>query len=393
MKCSVNRPRVCFIATREATYSRVAIVRKALNENFEVDELLASQRSYPVRFAILAVRLLLAWVSGRLRRADVIVVGFFAQPVFPLVRLLYRGPVIADAYFSMYDTMINDKQRAKPGSPLARICYWLDRHMLRRAELCLTDTNEHVEYLRNSFDAPQAKVQRLWISADSKPINWNRPAPKHNEPFEVFFWGGFIPLQGVDTIIRAASLLNEVGQKFQFTIFGTGQTYAECVALSNELGTDNVEFCGWQSPDEISARAARSHVALGIFGTTAKAARVIPNKAYEALAMGVPLVTRDSAAARELLVDGDTAMLVDPCDEVGLSESLIWCRDNWTEVCQIARNGQRLFESTCSPTQINKLIADSVHQTWHLTERERNATARPAKQPQHTTRRATQRSR
>ena len=85
-------------------------------------------------------------------------VGYFAQPVFPLVRLLYRGPIIADAYFSMYDTMIHDKQMARPGSLLARICYWLDRHMLRRAQLCLTDTNQHVEYMCKAFDAPKPSV-------------------------------------------------------------------------------------------------------------------------------------------------------------------------------------------------------------------------------------------
>ena len=134
-------------------------------------------------------------------------------------------------------------------------------------------------------------------------------------------------------------------------------------------------------------------MALGIFGTTEKAARVIPNKAYEALAMGVPLVTRDSTAAKELLVDRETAMLVDPCDEVGLSKTLIWCRDNWTEVRQIARRGQELFESTCSQTQINELIADAVHETLHQAERERNIVAKPAKQVSHSTRRARQQSR
>ncbi len=362
MTNQTNRPRVCFVATREASYSRVAIVRKALNENFDVDEFLSSHRSYPIRIFVIAARLLLAWVSGRLRRADIVFVGYFAQPVFPLVRLLYRGPIIADAYFSMYDTMINDKQKARPGSLLARICFWLDRHMLRRAELCLTDTNQHVEYMRQSFDAPKAEVRRLWISADSKPIEWNPAVPDGKEPFDVFFWGGFIPLQGVDTIVRAAAILKDIGQNFRFTIFGTGQTYAQCVALSHELGTDNIEFCGWQGASEIARRAAKSHVALGIFGTTEKASRVIPNKAYEALAMGVPLVTRDSAAANELLVDRESALLVRTSDDVGLAETLLWCRDHWPEVRDIARRGQQLFENTCSQIQINNTVAETVHE-------------------------------
>ena len=61
---------------------------------------------------------------------------------------------------------------------------------------------------------------------------------------------------------------------------------------------------------------------LGIFGTTEKALRVIPNKAYEALACGTPLVTSDTRASRELLADGENALLVPPGDPNALAEAV-----------------------------------------------------------------------
>jgi glycosyltransferase involved in cell wall biosynthesis len=49
---------------------------------------------------------------------------------------------------------------------------------------------------------------------------------------------------------------------------------------------------------------------------------VIPNKAFQALACGTPLVTADTPAARELLTDGEDAVLVPPGDPAVLADAL-----------------------------------------------------------------------
>ena len=74
----------------------------------------------------------------------------------------------------------------------------------------------------------------------------------------------------------------------------------------------NVEWVDWVEYERLPAEYQRAGCALGVFGTSAKAGRVIPNKAFQALACGTPLVTADTPAARELLVDGESALLVPP---------------------------------------------------------------------------------
>jgi glycosyltransferase involved in cell wall biosynthesis len=49
---------------------------------------------------------------------------------------------------------------------------------------------------------------------------------------------------------------------------------------------------------------------------------VIPNKAFQALACARPLVTADTPATRELLVDGESALLVPPGDAQALAAAL-----------------------------------------------------------------------
>ncbi|MDY5138226.1 glycosyltransferase, partial [Actinotignum timonense] len=77
----------------------------------------------------------------------------------------------------------------------------------------------------------------------------------------------------------------------------------------------------------VPARVARrifytSQVAkyLGIFGTSDKAQRVVPNKAYQGMAAGLALITSDTAPQRDML--GDAASYVPAGDASALADML-----------------------------------------------------------------------
>ena len=72
---------------------------------------------------------------------------------------------------------------------------------------------------------------------------------------------------------------------------------------------------------DLPALIARHDVVLGIFGTTGKAGRVIPNKVYQAAAVGRAIVTADTPAARDAL--GDDAVLTPPGDAAALAAALV----------------------------------------------------------------------
>ena len=104
----------------------------------------------------------------------------------------------------------------------------------------------------------------------------------------------------------------------------------------------------WVAYEELRGELHRAGCALGVFGRSPKAARVIPNKAYQALACGTPLVTADTPAARELLTDGESALLVPPGDPEALADALRRLRDDGALMDRIAQGGRAVYEERAS---------------------------------------------
>jgi glycosyltransferase involved in cell wall biosynthesis len=75
---------------------------------------------------------------------------------------------------------------------------------------------------------------------------------------------------------------------------------------------------------------------------------VIPNKAFQALATGTPLITGDTPAARELLVDRESALLVPPGDPEALAAALRLLAGNDELARRLSLGGQAAYRARAS---------------------------------------------
>jgi glycosyltransferase involved in cell wall biosynthesis len=309
--------RLCYFGTYERAYPRNAQVISCLRgagvevheEHVAVwDELREGWTAGPgraLRLAAAEARLF----ARRPRGFDAFVVGYPGHFDLPAARRAARGrPVVFNPLVSLADTLVGDRGRFRPGSLAARALERIDRHALRSADLVVADTEAHARFLGALADRNDVAV--CFVGAEERLF---QPGWQPQERFRALFVGKLIPLQGVETILAAARTTPEI----QFRVVGSGQLD---VLLAKRPA--NVEHVPWVDYDRLPGELHAAGCALGIFGTTAKAQRVIPNKAFQALACGVPLVTADTAAARELLEDGVSALLVPPGDAEALAAAV-----------------------------------------------------------------------
>ena len=177
----------------------------------------------------------------------------------------------------------------------------------------------------------------------------------------VLYVGNYVPLHGVPVILQAAQLLDH--EDIEFWLIGENQREDLVLQkLLNESNPERVKLFPWLPPRDLHSRLCEADICLGIFGSSGKAKRVIPGKAFLALAIGMPLITGDSPAARELLQDGETAILCEMESPRALANAILRLKGDSRLRQHIGREGRKLFESRCSPKSLGWHFADLVAQ-------------------------------
>lgn len=208
-------------------------------------------------------------------------------------------PLVIDPLISAYDKQINERQKFTAESRQARRLLTWERELFTLADCVVADTQGHADYYHEVLGVPVARLVVVPVSAEEELFPATRlPAKAPDEPLELVFFGTFISLQGVEHLVEAIGQYD--GPPVRWRLLGEGPLRADCEAKVAEFRQQHPEldvaFENWRPLAELPARLQQADAFLGIFGTSAKALRVIPNKVYQGLALGRPVLTAATAA-------------------------------------------------------------------------------------------------
>lgn len=297
-------------------------------------------------------------ITGDIDAVYVIFMGYYLMPVAWYLASVKRIPIILDVLISQYDTEVVDRKRVSPFSPRAWFLWWVDFFSCFIADAIVVDTNAHKKFFADKFFVNAKKIIVVPVGCRSDLFVPLSTLEKSEDNFIIEFHGSFIPLQGIEYIIEAAKILQDRHERVCFEIVGTGQTFAAVTHLADKLHLTNIKFLGRKKLQELPYTIARGDICLGIFGKTDKALRVIPNKVYECMSCGKPVITERSPAAFETLHDYEEVCMIEPGSGFALAEKIIELKNNKELRARLGTRAREVSLTTFSPRDITTPLVE-----------------------------------
>jgi len=357
-----HRLRVYMVGAFDPDYPRHQIIHTGLERvGVEVVSAVLSRRQSTLRLVPQVFR---RWRDAR--RCDVILIPAFNQLLAPFVYLLgviVRRPVVVDYMVGLTDAAI--EERDQPASRRAAVYRMVDRFNVQRMT-SLTDTKAHrAEFARLLASPPHAVSRpvppRYGVERGSGgealpnmrvlPVgvydDWFNPQPlPTNDPLLVQFFGSYIPFHGLDVILQAAVCLRH-NPHMRFELIGRGQTYTATRQRAESMNLTNVTFVDPIPSRELPARVAQADICLGVFGARSKTDYVVPNKVFQCMAVGRPVITGESAALRECFTPGQDVITIPSGNAAALVAAI-----------------EKLVQSPDERTRLGAAAADRIRQAY-----------------------------
>jgi len=287
------------------------------------------------------------------------ILGFRGYEIFWIVRLIALGrPLIYDHMMSPYDSLINERAVVRRGGWIGKAILLYEKSVLFAADLVLTDTDIHKQYFHELFELPLDKIEAIPVGTDETLFQPGSSASQNanSSHFETLFYGSFLPLHGMDVILKAAFILRD--RPIRFTLIGGNR-----LDLSNfhrtikQLNLHNVKHIDWVEFEELPMYIARADIGLGgPFGRTGQAGRVITGKTFQFLAMAKPVIIGQRPGSDDGFEDKTNCLLAPQGDETALAGAILWAFEHRDRLEQIGRRGYELYKSKYSIERISEKI-------------------------------------
>lgn len=278
---------------------------------------------------------------------------------------LLNKKIIVDYYISHYDALVNDQKSVSKKSITAKKILFLDRGFMKASDIVIFLNEAESEYYQKvaGLKLTSEKIKIIPLCIDYKRELFVNER-KATENFNVCWWGTYIPLHGLENLIKAFEHIKN--HNINLYLFGDSDEKAapylaliESLGLSEKIKINNkFRFAnGLLAP----FLAQQCHLAIGNFGDSDKAKTVLVNKLVDALSLGIPCLTMKTRATSELLANNEGLIIVDPVPEA-IAREIQRAASDLAALKEIGQTGKAKYLELFSPDSFKIKILGLLQQ-------------------------------
>ena len=159
--------------------------------------------------------------------------------------------------------------------------------------------------------------------------------------FVCWFVGMFGRTYDLSTVIQAARSLEKTHSKVLFVLSGDGE-FADSLK-AEASGLSNILFTGWVNTEQIACLSERAQV--GLMAYALGAPQSLPNKLFEYLSAGIPILTSLKGETSALLEKYHCGLVYSSQQPESLVESVLRLASNSVEHAAMSKNALCLFQT------------------------------------------------
>ena len=260
-------------------------------------------------------------------QADVVhAMGFLALPVAAGIAARAGGRLVYDAR----DLYVESNNIARLPRPLRSLFAWREGTWARRAARVITVNEACADYLERRYRTRRPAVvmngQVPWDPPEPRPDRLRERLAIGPERRIALYHGGLMPDRGVDRLIDA--LAKPGLEMTDLVILGAGAMEASLrVQAAASPARDRIHFLSPVRPAELLDHVASADVGVMPNQPTTLNERLsTPNKLFECLAAGTPVVSSDFAERRRIVEgrpDGPLGRLCDPTSADSIAAAIL----------------------------------------------------------------------
>ena len=282
-----------------------------------------SPRARRTQFLLGALRRLVTSRAAVVYTRDLGLASFFLQlPRSRRPALIYESHGVSVIVSAEMPALLGKPELAPSRDKLRRLDR-RERRVWQRADAYVTITRA----LRDELTSRYGERERVFVVPDGVRLDDGPAAGSDDRPIlpgpVAGYAGHLYPWKGVDDFVRA--LAQTPGMRGLIVGGHPGEhDFARVEALVRDLGlAERVEMTGMVPTGEVRQRLAAATMLVLPNAKTAVSERYTsPLKLFEYLSMGRPIIASDLPSIREVLTDGETALLVPPGDPAPLAAAM-----------------------------------------------------------------------